>query len=163
MDGSQLPEVGRGALASLRNLFFINRNLAALNRQAADAQRVSVQMFHAMVSLAKVSIRDKEQLVAFMVEMISKFGKMMEGSIDREEKLGNPLNPDEVQRLRYYYGVAQAGSQLTYEQAQDFDYLARRLEEDRTAKGETDWGAIILAGLAAVILAALLAELAKKK
>ena len=149
-------KVPRGALGWIRNIFSISARLDSLQAQIAEARRVDVGVFQSLMSLAEESIIDPEKQRLFRTMLFDKFGALMLAAIAREERLGNPLSPEEVNRLRVYYAHAQSGSRFSAEQAQDFSDLAHRLEQDRSKKGEIDWGAIALAALAGFILAKIL-------
>ncbi|MCC7137104.1 MAG: hypothetical protein IT460_01595 [Planctomycetes bacterium] len=151
-------KIPKGIGGWVKNIFSISSRLDSLQAQVAEARRVNVGVFQSLMSLAEESIIDPAKQKTFQRALFDRFGAMMSSAIDREERLGNPLSPEEITRLRQYYAHAQQGGGFTPTQAQDFNSLARRLEEDRARKGETDWGAIALAALAGFILAKLLEQ-----
>jgi len=87
---------------------------------------------------------------------------LVEMSLEREKKASNPLARDEVHRLEEYYKRYKENDKFTEEEAKDFKTLADRLNADRHGKGDIDLGAILLAGIAGLILGIILAGGGKK-
>jgi hypothetical protein len=150
-----------GAVIGIVHRFMtIEEKVSALDKKVAHALAAHTQLVH---FLLKVGVREEGQNAkAYLQELIVLSESFTRATIEHERVSKNPLLPEELTRLEWYMAHLKSGGWLDVEQAKDFDYLGKKLEEDHRAKGSFDIGAAIIGGIAAMILGIVLANVSNE-
>lgn len=138
-------------------VFHINRRLEATDRKLRDVLKFQHRLFDTIVEDRRAA-PSPEQNSKFINQLTDLNRDFVQATLDRELESGNPLTSAETNRLMGYWQRVQARLPLSLPEAQDFQQLSQRMRDDREKKGETDWGAVVLAGIAILVLAALLKD-----
>lgn len=81
--------------------------------------------------LLRILHRRKTLDDAELQEVLQTYGNIATAQTPTFAATGNPLTPEEAQRINYYIDKARRGAFFTAEEAEDYNLLVRRVEQDR--------------------------------
>lgn len=86
-------------------------------------------------SLIRILHRRKALDDQEFMEVQQGYAQMIKGSVSavlgEEKQQANPLNPEEMRRLRHYWGKARRGEWFTSDEVEDYNRLVRKMEQER--------------------------------
>ncbi|MFH1860675.1 MAG: hypothetical protein ABH870_06660 [bacterium] len=144
-------------------LWSIHKKFTPLDRRLEDMLNNQKILFPIIMRMAEIIPGEglKEKIIKQLENLNDKF---ISDALERERILMNPLSREELQRLTAYYErVRKNDFNFSKIDAEDFKQLANTLKEDNEKKGNLDMGAIVLSGIAGLVLGIIIGSSGKDK
>ncbi len=154
--------LGAAFLVALGGAFWLGRKLTRVEGSMAalgSSAETQIQLIGVVIGALRrqTTLVDADLTEIQRLYMQSSLAVIRQ-TVETEEQRHNPLNHDELERLKFYIAKAERGELFTHPEIQEYNQLVAKLQEDN---GRVDPGVVALVGLGALLLGMWLGSRAK--